>query len=242
MIALLDGDIYAYRVGYTTMESPLGIAIYRLDDMVSNTLDEVECSDYKIYLSDSEGNFRVKLFPEYKANRTAPKPKWLEELKEHLIVKWGASISFGQEADDALGINQDNGYPLYDIPPEIFDTVICSIDKDLLQIAGNHYNFVTKEWKLVQPQDGLKWFYTQLLTGDVIDNIKGVKGIGKAKAAKILEKASTEEEYFLSVRDTYEKKYGEDGIKMMLVFGKLLKIRTEVNEEWTFPSLDIQVR
>lgn len=242
MIALLDGDIYAYRVGYTTNEVDLAIAIWRLDEMVSNTLDEVGATAHKIYLSDSEGNFRRTLFPAYKANRTAAKPKWLEELKEHLIVHWGASISFGQEADDELGIEQSREWLMehsFDSSgPYAYDeTIICSIDKDLLQIPGRHYNFVKKEFQEIQ--DGTKFFYTQLLTGDVVDNIKGVEGIGKVKAAKILEAASDEESLYGAVRTTYEKHYGEEGLKLMLVYGQLLKIRTQKDELWTFPVVDI---
>lgn len=237
MIALLDGDIYAYRVGYTTNEVDLAIATWRLDEMVSNTLDEVGATAHKIYLSDSEGNFRRSLFPAYKANRTAAKPKWLEELKEHLIVHWGASISFGQEADDELGIQQDKDPEYHWSGSKIHTTIICSTDKDLLQIPGLHYNFVKKEFQEIQ--DGTEFFYTQLLTGDVVDNIKGVEGIGKVKAAKILEAASDEESLYGAVRTTYEKHYGEEGLKLMLVYGQLLKIRTQKDELWTFPVVDI---
>lgn len=230
MIALLDGDIYAYRVGWTTEDVDINIAKWRLDEMVSNTLDEVGADGFKIFLTDGEGNFRRKIYPEYHVKRVKPPPRWLEELKEHLIVKWNASISFGQEADDALGIHQ------------VGDSIICSIDKDLLQIPGHHFNFVKKEWAYILKSEGTKWFYTQLLIGDPIDEIKGVEGIGKAKAAKILENAGTEEEIFDAVRASYEKRYGECGLTLMLLYGKLLKIRTKVNEEWSFPKLDIQLQ
>lgn len=227
MQALLDGDIYAYRVGFTTNDIDLHLALWRLDEMVRNTLEEVQADDFKIYLSDSEGNFRLKLYPAYKANRVQPKPKWLEELKEHLIVRWGASISLGQEADDDLGIHQD------------IDTIICSIDKDLLQIPGNHYNFVKKEYTFIA--DGTKWFYTQLLTGDVVDNIKGVVGIGVKKAEKILAGCTEEDSLFEATREAYQTGYGESGIHLLSLYGKLLKIRTEKEELWSFPKLDIQV-
>ena len=231
MIALLDGDIFCYRVGYTSNDIDLNLAKYRIDESIKNTLNEVSATEYRIFLSDSENNFRLKLYPEYKANRTQPKPKWLEDLKAHLITEWKASIAFGQEADDAMGISQQE-----------YGTTICSIDKDLLQIPGNHYNFVKKEWTVVFPEDGLKWFYTQLLTGDVVDNIKGVEGIGTKKAAKILESKENEVSLFETVRDTYEKFYGEEGIKLMLMYGRVLKIRTRKDEVWNFPKLDILVR
>lgn len=237
MIAILDGDIYSYRVGFTTNDVDLGIALWRLDEMVSNTLEEVKATQYKIYLTDSEGNFRAKLYPAYKANRVQPKPKWLEELKEHLIVNWGASISLGQEADDSLGIEQEKNWIYFQN-----QSVICSIDKDLLQIAGHHYNFVKKEWKYVTSTEGRKWFYTQLLTGDVVDNIKGVSGIGIKKAEKILTGCTEETSLFEATREAYERGYGEAGISLLSLYGKLLKIRTIKDEVWTFPKLDIQLQ
>lgn len=238
MIALLDGDIYCYRVGYTSNEIDFNLARYRIDESIQNTLNDVKADSFYIYLSDSGGNFRLQYCPEYKANRTQPKPKWLEDLKEHLIVNWKASISFGQEADDALGITQCY-YMQKTLDP--YASTICSIDKDLFQIPGNHYNYVKKEFTYMNSFPALKWFYTQLLTGDVVDNIKGVEGIGKAKAAKILEKAVSEESLFGAVRETYEKFYGEEGIPLMLKYGRVLKIRQQEEELWNFPTLDIQV-
>lgn len=71
--------------------------------------------------------------------------------------------------------------------------VICSVDKDLLQIPGKHYNFVKKEFCEISEIEGLRNFYKQMLIGDPADNIFGVKGIGKVKAANLIDCLETEQ-------------------------------------------------
>ena len=130
MRALLDGDIYSFRSAAASEGDDLGIAIWRLEEMIENSLHEIKADEFSIFLS-GENNFRYRIYPEYKANRTAPKPRHLKDLKNYLIEKYRAVVSDGCEADDLLGVEQcksDN-------------TIICSLDKDLRQIPGNHYSF-----------------------------------------------------------------------------------------------------
>ena len=67
------------------------------------------------------------------------------------------------------------------------EAFIVSIDKDFDQVEGWHYNFVKKQQYYISKTQGLLNFYMQFLTGDRIDNIIGVKGIGAVKAKKLLE-------------------------------------------------------
>lgn len=191
MEALLDGDIYAFRVACTTENDNESIAVYRVNEMIENTLAEVEASEYKLFLT-SPDNFRKHVYPEYKANRTATKPKHLQFLKDYLIESWQGQVAERMEADDYLGINQHES------------SIICSIDKDLLQVPGKHFNFVKKEFYEVDEETGFRNFYTQLLTGDTSDNIKGIAGIGPVKAKKALTGYFTEQEMFSVVREMYQ--------------------------------------
>ena len=191
MEALLDGDIYAFRVACTTENDNESIAVYRVNEMIENTLAEVEASEYKLFLT-SPDNFRKHIYPEYKANRTATKPKHLQFLKDYLIESWQGQVAERMEADDYLGINQHES------------SIICSIDKDLLQVPGKHFNFVKKEFYEVDEETGFRNFYTQLLTGDTSDNIKGIAGIGPVKAKKALTGYFTEQEMFSVVREMYQ--------------------------------------
>jgi len=227
MHALIDGDILIYRVGFTTENEDWGIAKWRINEMIDNILHVVTAESYSIYLSDStENGFRKKFYPEYKANRKQPKPKHYEGLKYYLITEEDARITPEQEADDELGIQQT----LWNQNMETIQSVICTIDKDLLQIPGNHYNFVKNEKRFVSPDEGLRSFYTQLLVGDVSDNIRGVQGIGPKKAEKALHDCKVAEEYFEVSAGLYEKDY-----KRLMINGILLKIRTEKDELWSFP-------
>lgn len=89
---------------------------------------------------------------------------------------------------------------------------VVHLDKDINLVPGQHYNWeLTRLGKVVREarhyfiteEEALRNFYTQLLTGDVTDNIKGVPGIGPKKAEKLLQNSSTEEEMFNVCRDAY---------------------------------------
>lgn len=233
MLALVDGDIIVYRIGYTTEQNDWYIARWRCDEMMEGILKDVEADEYRVYLSDSTHNgFRSKVLPSYKANRTQPKPKHYEDLKAHLIGHWDARIALGEEADDRLGIEQD-----YDpeIPPEVWQTVICSIDKDLHQVPGHHWNFVKKEWQTIFQSGATRFFWKQVLTGDVVDNIKGIYGIGPKRAEKILSSVPDGGDYFARILDEYRRAYQEQAERNLLITGRVIKIRTREGELWNFP-------
>ena len=210
----MDGDIYAFRVACTTENDNEAIAVYRVNEMIENTLAEVEASEYKLFLT-SPDNFRKHIYPEYKANRTATKPKHLQFLRDYLVESWQGTVSEKMEADDYLGINQHES------------SIICSIDKDLLQVPGKHYNFVKKEFYEVDEETGFRNFYTQLLTGDTSDNIKGIAGIGPVKAKKALAEATNEYEMFCIVRDMYKND------EWMIMNGRCLHILRSLDDDWT---------
>ena len=250
MIALIDGDIINYRVGFTTNEDQEWIARARTNEMVEGILADTGAKEFALWLSDQrENNFRTHLWAGYKANRkNVPRPVHYDYIKELLINEWGARIAHGMEADDALGIGQDQGcwelahdFNLGDLPSvlDYTDTVICSIDKDLLQVPGRHFNFVKKEWRDVTPQQGQRDFYRSILVGDATDNIKGCRGIGPVKAEKAFGDANTPDAYFEVILDLYKKqeveKSTEEILQHILLAGRLLKIRTEEDEPlWGF--------
>lgn len=230
MKALIDGDIVLHRCGYASDNDPLQIALIRTNIMMEEILEETKCDSYQVWLSDSyENNFRKHLAPFYKANRVQPRPRYYEQIKDFLYENWQANLALGMEADDAMGIEQSHNWK-DDVTGEDFQTVICSIDKDLLQIPGMHYNFVRKEWQHVTEFDGIKHFYKQLLIGDTSDNIKGVEKIGQVKAGKIIDPLTTEIDCFNAVKPLY----GDDD--RLLLNGRLLWIRREDNQVWNFPT------
>jgi 5'-3' exonuclease len=144
----------------------------------------------------------------------------------------------GEEADDRLGIGMSTWEPVFN--PYTMENspepVICSIDKDLHQITGTHYNFVKDEWTRVFPEEGEHFFWKQVLTGDVVDNIKGIYGIGPKRAEKILSGCSNTDDYFARVFDEYRRAYKEQAERELLVTGRVIKIRTREGELWNFPT------
>lgn len=227
MLALIDGDIVVYRVGFTTQDVDEGLAFVRTREVLDSIILETDASAFKVFLTEeSDPNaFRRKIYPEYKAHRTKPKPKWYNEIRNYMQAEFGAEICREIEADDAMGMLQYKSTPGEDFLKE-YHSIICSIDKDLKQIEGLHYNFVKKEFEEISPELGMKHFYTQLLMGDSSDNIKGIPNIGPVKAARILSTARDEQSMFNVVREAY----GND--EEMLMNGRVLWIWKQPNDDW----------
>jgi DNA polymerase-1 len=203
MIALVDFDLVAYRSAASAENEEVALAINRMKEMLDGILLKVEATSYRAFLT-GDNNFRKVVYPEYKANRTAPKPKWLQECREFAIDNLNAELALPTlEADDMLGIYQTD------------ETIICSLDKDLLQVAGKHFQWeiqggpAEKRWIkpdtfLTQTElEGTRLFYEQCLKGDTSDNVKGIAGIGEAKARKMLALCESEQELFDIVVQAY---------------------------------------
>jgi len=220
MIALVDGDIVAYRCAASAEKEELSIALMRTNMMMEDIMLDTEATEFKVYLSGSkENNFRYKVNPEYKANRKdVVKPIHLEACKEFLVTYWKATVCTGMEADDGLGIDQR---------PD--GTIICSIDKDLLQVPGTHYNFVKKEFTKVSEEEGLLSFYLQTLTGDRSDNVIGLQGIGPVKALNMLREVDPKN-YYNVCREAYN-----DDLRFHNNC-KLLWVLREPNKTWEPPN------
>jgi len=111
------------------------------------------------------------------------------------------------------------------------DYVICTIDKDLDNIRGWHYNFQRNDLYYLSEKETIKHFYKQLLTGDRTDNIPGLKGIGDKRAEKILADLEDEKDLYNAVLEEY--KYNRE---YLLEQGQLLWIRKQKDQMWTLPE------
>lgn len=224
MIALLDSDILCYRVGFATEEEHENTAIETMAVFLEDLLmfDLVDCEGHELFLT-GKTNFRydVAVTEPYKGNRKdKKKPKHLPLLREYLQTAWGATVSEGQEADDDIAIRAT----------ELKDNcIIVSIDKDFKQVPGWHYNFVKKEKSYVKPEDGLRFFYKQILMGDAADNIKGLHLVGDVRATKMLAKAKTEIELYQCCVEAMGK-------ERVLENARLLWLRREANQVWEPPD------
>lgn len=223
MLALLDGDLFVYRIGFASKGESEKIAISRMAEFVEDLIMMPKIGDYQGYLTGSN-NYRKQIAKEapYKGNRVQEKPDHYKLLREYLVKSWGFEVQEEQEADDAIGIKA------YSMDPR--DYVIMSIDKDLDMIRGNHYKFTKQEEYFVTESSAIRFFYKQILTGDRVDNIPGLKGIGDKKAEKILKDAVTEKELFTAVLEAYD-----GNIERMTEMAQLLWIRRKEGELWQPP-------
>lgn len=225
---LIDGDPYVYQAAWSTQGLEEEDATDKIDELLEQTLFEVswgiEEDNYQVFLT-GKGNFRfdIAVTHPYKGNRKdIEKPEHLGVLRSHLVDNWGAIVSEGEEADDLLGIWSTDYGP---------NAVVVSIDKDMLQLPCNHYEPRKQIHRTVSDFEGLKFFYTQLLTGDTVDNIKGCKGIGPVKAKAILSDCKTEKELYKQCLLTYD-----DDLDFLLENARLLWLRRSVGQLWEPPE------
>jgi hypothetical protein len=230
--ALIDSDIVAYRIAFACQNENQKIAKLRIDSYlndiiacgVDNTYPDCFVDRWQLFLTGKK-NFRYDIATTvvYKGNRVAPKPEHLPALREHMMKEWGASVSDGQEADDDVataGTTLGN------------DCIMVSLDKDIDQVAGWHYNFVKKIGYHVSESEGLFKLYCQILTGDTADNIVGIRGVGPAKANKILDESLDEYDMYCRCVEAYEG--NEDRV---IENARLLYLRRTKDEPlWTPPT------
>lgn len=226
--AWIDGDDSMYIVSRVEAE-PLVNALHSADTMIDSILKGSQAVKYTGFIS-GENNFREKIatIRPYKGNRDPEaKPVWYKEIKEFLIDHRRAVVVDGMEADDAIGITQCS----YDsVISEDFPTIICTIDKDLDQIPGWHYNWRKKERYWVDLDSAIRSFYLQLIAGDPVDNIQGVPGVGVIGADKALEGLSSEKEYYEVARRLYNND------EALLENAHLLYIRKHNDDVWQPPT------
>ncbi|CAG1012963.1 MAG: DNA polymerase I [Rhizobiaceae bacterium] len=149
---------------------------------------------FAVIFDYSAKTFRNELYPEYKANR-APPP-------EDLIPQFGlirqATRAFDLPCIEMEGFEADDLIATYArLASEAGgDTTIVSSDKDLMQLVGPTVRMYDpmKDREINIPEVVEKWgvppekmIDLQALTGDSIDNVPGVPGIGPKTAALLLE-------------------------------------------------------
>ncbi len=216
--ALIDGDLIVYRAGFgAQLGEPVENSLHNAKNIIQKILESSGAPEFRLFLTGKD-NFRdiVSVTRKYKGNRdSAHKPEFYKELREYLVNAWAAEVVDGMEADDAVSILQ------HQLIEEGHNPLLVSIDKDLKQVSGWHYNWIKDHTYFVDQDDADRWFWEQCLTGDVVDNIVGCEGIGAKKAAKILEGKSIEE-MEIAVQRTYKEVYGKDWYEKYTEMGMLV--------------------
>tara|TARA_R100000458_G_C8263497_1_gene238790 strand:+ start:486 stop:1208 length:723 start_codon:yes stop_codon:yes gene_type:complete len=204
MKLLIDADYFFYRAAAAAeMEidysQDLTVVVGCFSDgkkIVENEINQLcerfDSKDVLLTFTD-QTNFRKKIEPTYKGNRTKRKPAGYLKLKNWGMETYPSLMKPALEADDVCGILSTNG--------SLVEFVLISPDKDMEQIPCRIYNL--KEEFTQTPEAAKRKLYEQCLTGDQTDGYKGCISIGPKKAAKILDTVK-DENYWPVVVETYQ--------------------------------------
>lgn len=201
-------------------------------------------------------NFRhdVAKTKPYKGNRKQEKPYHFHNLRAYMLSQYDCIVTEGMEADDLICIHMFNEYKMSKLVAQYgfnSNVICCTRDKDLRMCPGWHYGWQCGKQEQFGPilldefghlelsegkpkklrGTGLKFFFSQLLTGDTVDNISGLPKCGPVKGFNVLNKCQTEEELFEQVRLLYSEYYGGIWEEKLREQVDLLWMIREVNED-----------
>jgi len=218
VVTLIDADGLLYK-GIEDLDEYKD----RIDEIITQIIVDTNATNYRVFL-EAKGNitFRKVLNPSYKSNRSGKElPANLIEIKDYIIETYNPYLSVGVETDDSIISTwrylKDN-YPLTDV-------VVAANDKDYLTYPIDHYDLYHGRFgdtQSISVKEASLNFHKQLLTGDAVDNVKGIKGIGSKGADKILSLSTS---YSLTVCREYKKAYKgkwKDQLKINYLMLKLL--------------------
>lgn len=194
---LIDADILVHRFAHSGLRTfdwgegdvvdlDYAAATSDMRRFINNMMDTLGAKSFIMCLSCPSGTgFREEILPCYKGGR-GEKPEFYQQMRDHIVADYHCRKVPRLEADDLLGIYSTR---------EPGKHIICTIDKDLDQIPGAHYNWTYRQRYEISEEAGTRWFYQQILEGDRCDNYKGIPGIGPVKAGKILDAAEPGKEW-----------------------------------------------
>lgn len=195
---LVDIMAYLFRSFYAMrpMSAPDGTpinAVFGLGMTLQKFLADHEPALLAGCFDAGAHTFRNDLYPEYKANRGAPPPELVPQfdLARELIEKMGIATAVcpGYEADDILATLTVR------LRKAGHEVVVVSGDKDLTQLLGpgvRIYNLAKDDWWHAARVPELLGVRAEqvcdllALTGDAVDNIPGIRGVGPKAATALL--------------------------------------------------------
>jgi 5'-3' exonuclease len=200
VVFLIDASVYVFRAYYSMppdMRDGDGNCVHALYGFARflGDLIERERPEYLAVAFDASlaSSFRNKLYPAYKANREPAPPDLLLQFErcrhfcERLGIAWFDSSEF--EADDIIGTLAAR------MRAEGLRVTIVSRDKDLAQLIapGDVYwdysgNARYRHGEIAERFGVAPERYADYLalTGDAVDNIAGVPGVGPKTAAALM--------------------------------------------------------
>ncbi len=198
-IVVIDADSLMYFSSYGSeedqilSETKLSEKIYDILNIIGNSYN---IERYYVIVKGSN-NFRYKLYKDYKKNRPEKHPI-IDVLNKYLVENFGAIESHNAEADDYA-------YSYSQLPEYKGRVVICSVDKDLLQIPGTHYDYQKNKYHYIDEDTARYNLAIQMIMGDSADGIQGLRGYGIKKAEKLISKGMSEYQCIKTILKEYQK-------------------------------------
>ncbi len=199
-VYLIDASVYLFRAWFSMPDDFVNSrgeptnAVYGFSGFLCSLLEQTGAEHVAVAFDESlSKSYRNEIYPEYKANRD-PAP---EELKRQF--SWARAVAEAMglqcyaddryEADDLIGTLAEywraRGHPI----------CVVTSDKDLAQLVGeqDYWWDFSRNQKLNARQLTEKFGVTPeqmadylALTGDSVDNIPGVPGVGPKSASALL--------------------------------------------------------
>ena len=201
---LMHRAFYVHQDLATPAGFPTG-AIMGTFSMLVNMIKKYDIKDMLIcYDHPGQESFRKSIYPGYKASRGAKGSISAQELIIRRVIELlGISTveQAGYEADDLIASAVKKFKPHRNI-------VIVTGDKDLLQLIDTNVTVLDTMKKCfygddeVQKKFGVKANQISdflAIAGDKVDDIPGVKGVGKVGAGKLLAEYGTLEEIYKNI-------------------------------------------
>jgi 5'-3' exonuclease len=195
---LIDGMAYVFRsfYGMPPMAAPDGTpinAVYGLGMTLQKFLAERKPDLLACCFDAGAHTFRNEMYPAYKANRSETPADLIPQFDicRELVARMGIATvtSPGFEADDLIATLTVR------LRNEGHEVVIVTGDKDLAQLVGPGVRILDLARDLWWEADGIparlgvradQVVDLLALTGDAVDNIPGVRGVGPKAAAALL--------------------------------------------------------
>jgi DNA polymerase-1 len=211
-LLIVDGHSYAYRAFYAirSLNSPTGAAtnaIYGFIRMLAKIRTRLQPTHLAVVWDGGLAAERMILLSDYKAHRPEM-PSSLEEQLDQIVDFLRAASVFSYmkestEADDCIAAITRQAEAAG------MEVVIASSDKDFMQLVSSRVRLLNPHEKTdalwgaeevkrktgVEPTQIVDWLS---LTGDAVDNIPGVPGVGAKTAASLLTQ-------FGSIKELYRR-------------------------------------
>jgi 5'-3' exonuclease len=262
-LLLIDGHYYVYRSFHAiqnlnnTRGEPTN-AIYGFVKTIRKMVKDLRPDRAAIFWDEGMPEKRVQLQPAYKQQREAMPEKMIPQLDfiRAFVRPMGfKSIALpNSEADDLMGC-----YVL-EAERDQYDTVLATNDKDLFQLVSDRVKvYSTNKTDLKQPKDSHallgvaevteKWGVPPAgigevlaLTGDAVDNIPGIEGIGLKTASNLIRQFGTAQNLLANLNQVSSEKVRkrlEEGRIQILQNREMVKL--DLDHPLPVPIADLKI-